>query len=77
MHNILNTLWEWTEGSSKTDFGPAKAVGRSQTGRWRFWGCPQSYSAKLRKMNAYIFDRSKGSKNQFYYASICYNETYD
>ena len=30
MHNILNTLWEWTEGSSKTDFGPAKAVGRSQ-----------------------------------------------
>ena len=31
MHNILNTLWKWTEGSPKTDFGPAKAVGRSQT----------------------------------------------
>ncbi len=31
MHNILNTLWEWTEGSPETDFGPAKAVGRSQT----------------------------------------------
>ena len=30
MHNILNTLWEWTEGSPKTDFVPAKAVGRSQ-----------------------------------------------
>lgn len=38
MHNILNTLWEWTEGSSKTDFGPAKAVGRSQTRPVEFLG---------------------------------------
>ena len=63
--------------SSHPTYGPAKAVGRSQTRPVEVLGLPQSYSAKLRKMNAYIFDRSKGSKNQFYYASICYNETYD
>ena len=40
MHNILNTLWEWTEGSSKTDFGPAKAVGRSQTRPVEVLGLP-------------------------------------
>ena len=40
MHNILNTLWEWTEGSPKTDFGPAKAVGRSQTRPVEVLGLP-------------------------------------
>ena len=40
MHNILNTLWEWTEGSPKTDFGPAKAVGRSQTWPMEVLGLP-------------------------------------
>ena len=43
MHNILNTLWEWTEGCSKTDFGPAKAVGRSQTWPVELLATPYSY----------------------------------
>lgn len=40
MHNILNILWEWTEGSSKTDFGPVKAVGRRQTRPVELLGLP-------------------------------------
>ena len=51
MHNILNTLWEWTEGSSKTDFGPVKAVGRRQTRPVEALGHPCSHSSKAR--NAY------------------------
>ena len=45
MHNILNTLWEWTEGSSKTDFGPAKAAGRRQTRPVEALGHPYSHSS--------------------------------
>ena len=46
MHNILNTLWEWTEGGSKTDFGPAKAVGRSQTRPVEVLGAQQDHLLK-------------------------------
>ena len=55
MHNILNTLWEWTEGRSKTDFGPAKAAGRRQIRPVEALGHPCSHSSKARMLVTYIF----------------------
>ena len=52
MHNILNTLWEWTEGSPKTDFGPAKAVGRSQIWPVEVLGLPSAFSLRPGLANA-------------------------
>ena len=64
-------------GWSKADFGPAKAVGRSQTRPVEALGHPCSHSSKVRMRSTYIFTFVSAIKNQFYYASICYNETYD
>ena len=64
-------------GWPKADFGPAKAAGRRQTRPVEALGHPCFHSSKVRMLVTYIFTLLLPMKNQFYYASICYNETYD
>lgn len=64
-------------GCPKADFGPAKAAGCSQTRPVEALGHPCSHSSYASMRSTYIFTWFLTMKNQFYYASICYNETYD
>ena len=61
----------------KADFDPAKAAGRRQTRPVEALGHQRSPSYKVKMRSTYIFTFLQAIKNQFYYASICYNETYD
>ena len=58
-------------GWPKADFGPAKAVGRSQTRPVEVLGLPSVHSHKVFKMLCiYFMITAFNTKNQFYYCWV-------